>query len=322
MSYTRSSITVDRNILEGSWFLHVALVGRGCKLDPKLINALVERWRPEMHTFHLPCDECTITLEYVIYNCGYPWMGRARIEMAWLQNKFAELAEDSIEEERERYARAYILQIIRGILMPDKSRNLRHCTERCVRRRNQKNKNWWLPFSSTIMGSVLLSIFTFSSELPLYIPTRNKCRLLSKCTRRIECCGNSDLDNRFPWHLRSLMIYIISNYNYQFRIHGKSYLYGINARYRHPHTSRPRRDPLNLRGDEAGPSSTPTQEPTPITSAPMPTPPSVSWTVGHPSSMWYTLRPSYFSMTVMSMMIYSPSMHEAPTDSPLVTQSA
>lgn len=32
---------------------------RGTKLDPPLINALVESWRP------LPCGECTITLEDV-----------------------------------------------------------------------------------------------------------------------------------------------------------------------------------------------------------------------------------------------------------------
>ncbi|KAK5802954.1 hypothetical protein PVK06_030588 [Gossypium arboreum] len=50
--------------------MHVAIIGRGCKLDPKLISALIERWRPETLTFHLPCGECTITLEDVQLQLG------------------------------------------------------------------------------------------------------------------------------------------------------------------------------------------------------------------------------------------------------------
>ncbi|MFQ6623816.1 hypothetical protein Gotur_004003 [Gossypium turneri] len=60
------------NYLREAGFWHVATVGRGCKLYPKLISALIERWRPETHTFHLPCGECTITLEDVSLQLGLP----------------------------------------------------------------------------------------------------------------------------------------------------------------------------------------------------------------------------------------------------------
>ncbi|MFQ6647746.1 hypothetical protein Gotur_021080 [Gossypium turneri] len=130
------------------------MAGRGCKLDPKLISALIKRWRPETHAFHLSYGECTITLEDVNLQLGLPvdryvvtgsvqsgdWgavcyelLGNipdnikgGRIEMEWLRDTFPELDDDSTELERIRYARAYILQIIGGYLMPDLSRNLVH----------------------------------------------------------------------------------------------------------------------------------------------------------------------------------------------------
>ncbi|MFQ6664355.1 hypothetical protein Gotur_031506, partial [Gossypium turneri] len=49
-----------------------ANIGLGCKLDLKLISAFVERWRPETHTFHLPCGECTMTLEDMQLQLGLP----------------------------------------------------------------------------------------------------------------------------------------------------------------------------------------------------------------------------------------------------------
>ncbi|KAK5845904.1 hypothetical protein PVK06_002147 [Gossypium arboreum] len=140
--------------LRDAGFWHVATIGRGCKLDPKLISALIERWRPETHTFHLSCGECTITLEDVELQLGLPVDGYAvtgsaystdwgavcfellgaipnninggRIEMGWLRDTFPEPNNDSTELERIRYARAYILEMIGGYLMPDLSRNRVH----------------------------------------------------------------------------------------------------------------------------------------------------------------------------------------------------
>ncbi|KAH1130906.1 hypothetical protein J1N35_002284 [Gossypium stocksii] len=46
--------------------------------------------------------------------------------MGWLRDTFPKLDDESTELERKRYARAYILEIIGGYLMPDLSRNLVH----------------------------------------------------------------------------------------------------------------------------------------------------------------------------------------------------
>ncbi|MFQ6634319.1 hypothetical protein Gotur_011621 [Gossypium turneri] len=46
-------------------------------LQYDLIFAIVERWRPETHTFHLPYGECTITLDDVELQLGLPIDGNA-----------------------------------------------------------------------------------------------------------------------------------------------------------------------------------------------------------------------------------------------------
>ncbi|MBA0749174.1 hypothetical protein Gogos_003132, partial [Gossypium gossypioides] len=88
------------------------------KLDLTLLSALVERWRPETHTFHLPYGECTITLEDVQLQLGISmyrsvvtrlvyatdWRGTCgellglvskrsyggQIKMSWLRRKFGD----------------------------------------------------------------------------------------------------------------------------------------------------------------------------------------------------------------------------------------
>ncbi|MBA0664025.1 hypothetical protein Goklo_004101, partial [Gossypium klotzschianum] len=223
--------------------------------------ALVERWRLETQTFHLSCGECTITLEDVHLQLGLPWTGW--IEMVWLRNNFAELAKDSTKERIERYTRAYILQIIEGILMQDKSQNLVHLRWllKLVNFRGAGELSW---------GSAVLAT--------LY---REMCRAIKP--KKIKIGGS------------------FYYYNHEF---------GEEAKRRHPHTNRPRRLPSNSRGGKAGPSSSPTQEPT-----------STTLIVGHLSSMWYTLGPSHFPMIVTFMMMYRSSMYEAPAESTFVILS-
>ncbi|KAH1032167.1 hypothetical protein J1N35_044341 [Gossypium stocksii] len=127
------------NYLREAGFWHVATIGRGCKSDPKLISTLIERWRPETHIFHLPCGECTTTLEDVQLQLKLPVDGSAvtgsaqsidrgpgRIDMGWLRDTFLEPGNDSTEVERIQYTRAYIPEMIGGYLMPNLSRNLVH----------------------------------------------------------------------------------------------------------------------------------------------------------------------------------------------------
>ncbi|MFQ6622435.1 hypothetical protein Gotur_002053 [Gossypium turneri] len=125
------------NYLRKAGFWHVATIGRGCKVDSKLING-----------------ECTITLKDVKLQLGLPVDGSAltgsvqfadwravcydllgailnniygdRIEMGWLRDTFPEPGNDSTEVERIQYVRAYILKMIGGYLMSDLSRNLIH----------------------------------------------------------------------------------------------------------------------------------------------------------------------------------------------------
>ena len=57
-------------------FYGVYRVGR-IQYDHALLTAMLERWRQETHTFHLPIGEATVTLQDVSIIYGLPIDGRA-----------------------------------------------------------------------------------------------------------------------------------------------------------------------------------------------------------------------------------------------------
>ncbi|KAK9985336.1 hypothetical protein SO802_030287 [Lithocarpus litseifolius] len=114
-------------------------------IDHCLITALVERWRPETHTFHLPHGEMSITLEDVEVILGLPIDGEVLIGPTAVENgnwkqlcvellgfevpandnttlRIAEpLPHDAMEIQIHQYARCYILALIGDKLFMDKS---------------------------------------------------------------------------------------------------------------------------------------------------------------------------------------------------------
>nr|XP_017245626.1 PREDICTED: serine/threonine-protein phosphatase 7 long form homolog [Daucus carota subsp. sativus] len=125
------------------------------QLDWSLIRALVERWRPETHSFHLPIGECTITLQDVGVLIGLPidghpvmcpsspppgqtWastigqiFGRvpppnvfnnARIRLTWFEGLTPPvLRDDAGVEEVRLLARCYLIQLFGGSMFTDNS---------------------------------------------------------------------------------------------------------------------------------------------------------------------------------------------------------
>ncbi|WVZ50356.1 hypothetical protein U9M48_001615 [Paspalum notatum var. saurae] len=125
-------------------------------LDPALLTALVDRWRPETHTFHLPCGEMTITLQDTAMLLGLPMAGSPVIDRleptawhgqvlalfgiappdrqpgdrrtwtfdvttGWLRDHFRACPPDATPLQVERHARAWLWYLLACFLLPDSS---------------------------------------------------------------------------------------------------------------------------------------------------------------------------------------------------------
>ncbi|MBA0859240.1 hypothetical protein Goshw_004824 [Gossypium schwendimanii] len=68
------------NYLQEAGFWHVAMVGQGCKLDPKLISALIERYAV---TGSIQSSDWG-TVCYELLGATLENINGGRIEMGWL----------------------------------------------------------------------------------------------------------------------------------------------------------------------------------------------------------------------------------------------
>ncbi|MBA0784672.1 hypothetical protein Gotri_028199, partial [Gossypium trilobum] len=247
-------------------FWQVATIGRGCKLDSKLISALIEKWRPETHTFHLPYGECTITLEDVQLQLGLPVDGSTLTGSS---------GNDSTKVERIQYARTYILKMIEGYLMSDLSRNLIHLRKllKLVDFRAAGEFSW---------GSTVLA--TLYQEM---------CGATPPNKAKIRVILDEFFQNPNIWHVKvSLVNYATTEMHQMDRVLRQFEFRQLipvapekdikiwenqsnNIPIREPIiVPEERRDPLNLRrmDDDTGSSTTPTQlsGPTPQPTTPIP----------------------------------------------------
>ncbi|KAL0342517.1 UNVERIFIED_CONTAM: Serine/threonine-protein phosphatase 7 long form [Sesamum calycinum] len=76
-------------VLQNMGFLGILQCGH-IEIDTHLITALVERWRPETHTFHFSVGEATVTLQDISINWALPIEGNliTGVDIKWMTQQW------------------------------------------------------------------------------------------------------------------------------------------------------------------------------------------------------------------------------------------
>ncbi|RZC20055.1 Serine/threonine-protein phosphatase 7 long form-like [Glycine soja] len=129
-----------KNLINEAGFGRVITVGQ-IDINHHLVTVLVERWRPETHTFHFPHGETTITLQDVALQLGLKidklsvigaitgdvrvacqtlpsdtppdkYIKGKMIHLTWLRQNFRQLPIDANDVVIAQHARAHIMMLI------------------------------------------------------------------------------------------------------------------------------------------------------------------------------------------------------------------
>ncbi|XP_029150429.1 protein MAIN-LIKE 2-like [Arachis hypogaea] len=168
VSYLQMTSLYHLTRLNETWF----------RLDEPLVNAFVERWHPEMHTFHMSFGEYTITLQDVAYQLGLPIVrqyvmpdgeqlgvsphancnDKFTMRCSWMQDTFGEIPDGADDATIRRYARAYIVMLLGTLLFSDKS----VITVHMPRGKQKRCEVSWSIAAASVMD--LLAVFWFQAR--------------------------------------------------------------------------------------------------------------------------------------------------------------